>query len=135
MAGLPPGSPVNHMTLPNNDDSILLLHNSRCSKSRATKELLDERGVAFAERNYLEDPLSGAELEDLAQRLGRPVRDWTRKGESVFSATGLTDTCEERAWLDAIAANPILMERPIVVRGKRAVVGRPPTNALTLLDQ
>jgi len=123
------------MALPNDDDSILLLHNSRCSKSRATKALLEERGVAFAERSYLEDPLSAAELEDLAQRLGRPVREWTRKGESVFAATELTDASEERAWIDAIAANPILMERPIVVRGKRAVVGRPPTNALTLLDE
>jgi len=122
------------MTLPD-DDSILLLQNPRCSKSRATKALLEERGVAFVERSYLDAPLSGEELEDLAQRIGRPVREWTRKGEDAFSETGLTDASDDQAWIDAIVANPILMERPIVVRGKRAVVARPPAHALTLLDE
>jgi len=122
------------MALPPNDETILILHNARCSKSRAARALLEERGVKFEERRYLENPLSREELEDLAHRLGRPVREWIRKGEDAFAAAGIADDPDDGAWLHAIAVNPILMERPIVIRGGRAVVGRPPTNVLTLLD-
>lgn len=96
--------------------------------------ILEERGVRFAQRHYLDDPLSRAELEDLAGRLGRPAREWTRQGESAFAARGLGEGSSEGEWLAAIAADPILMERPIVVRGSRACVGRPPTNVVELLD-
>jgi arsenate reductase (glutaredoxin) len=123
------------MTLPTNDDTILILHNARCSKSRAALTLLEERGIQFEERRYLENPLAREELEDLQQRLGRSVREWTRMGEDAFAAAGLGDVVDEGAWFDAIVAQPILMERPIVIRGDRAVVGRPPTNVLELLDR
>tara|TARA_R110002096_G_scaffold100339_15_gene222467 strand:- start:8790 stop:9191 length:402 start_codon:yes stop_codon:yes gene_type:complete len=122
------------MALPTDDDTILLLHNARCSKSRAALKVLEERGVKFEERSYLETPLSVDELKDLAQRLGRPAREWTRKGEDAFAAAAIADSTDEGAWLDAIAAHPILLERPIVIRGGRAVVGRPLTNVLELLD-
>lgn len=123
------------MALPTDDDSVLILHNALCSKSRAVLTLLEERGVQFEERHYLDSPLSREELEDLAQRLGRPVREWTRKGENAFAAAELADVADEGAWFNAIAAQPILMERPIVIRGGRAVVGRPLTNVLELLDR
>ena len=121
------------MALPTDDDTILILHNARCSKSRAVLAILEERGVPFEPRHYLEDPLTREELEDLARRLDRPVGEWTRKGEDVFAAAGIADATDEGAWFDAIAANPILLERPIVVRGSRAIVGRPPTEILALL--
>ena len=122
------------MTLPTRDDDVVLLHNPRCSKSRATRALLEERGIAFGERLYLEDPLSRAELADLRRRLGRAPREWVRAGESVFGETGLTQDASEDELLDAIAAHPILMERPIVVRGDRAALGRPPERVLALFD-
>lgn len=120
--------------LPRSDDELLLLHNPRCSKSRAARALLEERGVAFRERRYLEDPLSEAELRDLARRLGQPARTFARRGEDAWKAAGLGDAAEDEAVLRAIAEQPILLERPILVRGERAVVGRPPERVLELLD-
>ena len=116
-----------------NDDQIVLLHNPRCSKSRATKEILEGRGVAFTERRYLEDPLSVAELEDLAGRLGLPISQWVRRKEAAFAEAGLSDSSDEADLRNAVAETPLLMERPIVIRGSRAAIGRPPEAVLALL--
>jgi arsenate reductase len=115
------------------DDALVLLHNPRCSKSRALHALLAERGVAFTERRYLEDPLSRAELASLRERIGRPATEWVRTAEAVFAAAGLGAESSDAQILDAMAVHPILIERPILVRGARAVVGRPLERALELL--
>jgi arsenate reductase len=115
------------------DDTLVLLHNPRCSKSRAARTLLEERGVAFEERRYLEDPLSRDELTELCQRLDRPAREWLRRGEDAYREAGLDADASDAAVLAAMVAHPILIERPIAVRGRRAVVGRPPENVLELL--
>jgi len=114
-------------------ERLLLLHNPRCSKSRAALALLEERGVSFETRAYLEAPLSREELEELAVRLGQDPRDWLRSGEGAYAEAGLTVLSEPSALLDAMAAHPVLMERPIAIRGERAVVGRPPERVLELL--
>ena len=114
-------------------DQVVLLHNPRCSKSRAAHALLAERGVRFEERRYLEDPLSREELAELGRRLGRGPEEWVRRGEDTYAEAGLDTASGASAVLDAIAAHPILMERPIAIRGERAVVGRPPENVLELL--
>ena len=119
------------MPLPE-DDTLVLLHNPRCSKSRAARALLEERGVPFVERRYLEDPLSRAELDELRARLARPAAEWARQGESAWADAGLAAGASEDAILDAMATHPILIERPIAVRGRRAVVGRPPETVLDL---
>jgi arsenate reductase (glutaredoxin) len=119
--------------LPASSDRLLLLHNPRCSKSREAKALLEARGVGYAERRYLEQPLTREELLDLAQRLGRPVREWTRSQEPAFAALGLAVDAPESALLDAIARHPELLERPVLVRGARARIGRPPEAILELL--
>lgn len=111
-----------------------LLHNPHCSKSRAAKALLEERGIAFDVRLYLEEPLSRAELDELRERLGRPAREWVRAAEPAFAACGLTMESHERALLDAIAAHPELLERPILVAGERATIGRPPERVLALVE-
>lgn len=116
--------------LPAGDDELLLLHNPRCSKSRAARTLLEERGVAFAERRYLDDPLSAAELAELARRLGRPAREWARRGEPDWT---LGEAAGDAEILAAMASYPVLIERPILVRGRRAIVGRPPERVLELL--
>lgn len=114
-------------------DELVVLHNPRCSKSRAAKQLLEERGAAFRERRYLDDPLSRDELEELARRLGQPPREWVRAKEPAFVEAGLDAASDDSALLDALARYPVLMERPIVIRGDRAVVGRPPEKILDLL--
>lgn len=114
-------------------DALVLLHNPRCSKSRAARALLEARGIRFAERLYLEDPLTRAELAALRERIGRPASEWVRKGEAAFREAGLDASSSDAAILDAMAAHPILIERPILVRGARAVLGRPPESVLSLL--
>jgi len=120
------------MSLPTGTDEIVLIHNPRCSKSRAAKELLEEAGVDFTLRLYLEAPLSRDELEDLAGRLGSAPGAWVRRGEAAYEAAGLAEGASEQEIFDAMAAHPILVERPIAVRGARAVVGRPPERVLDL---
>ena len=120
------------MTLPQAASDVLLLHNPRCSKSRATKALLEERGIAFRERAYLAEPLSVAELTELARRLGVPVSDMVRSGEAAYAEHGLGPASEDEDVLKAMAQAPVLMQRPVVVRGDRARVGRPPEAVLEL---
>jgi arsenate reductase len=120
------------MALPDGD-ALVLLHNPGCSKSRAARALLEERGVRFEERRYLDDPLTRAELAALRERLGRPASEWVRSGEPAYAQAGLGAGASEAQILDAMAAHPILIERPILVRGARAVVGRPPERLLELL--
>lgn len=110
----------------------VFLHNPGCSKSRTVKSLLDEREVDYVERRYLEDPLDVDELVELRKLLDRPAREWVRSGESAYAESGLDANAGEEAHLAAIAKHPILLERPIVVHGGEARVGRPPTAVLEL---
>ena len=114
-------------------DRVVLLHNPGCSKSRAARALLEERGVDFQERLYLEDALSRQELDDLRARLGRSAHEWVRRGEAAYGEAGLDADADEARVLDAMAAHPILIERPILIRDARARVGRPPEAILALL--
>ena len=113
--------------------SVTLLHNPRCSKSRAAKALLDERGVDYREHRYLEEPLDRADLADLQRRLGASPRTWIRSKEAAYAEARLAADASDDQLLDAIAAHPVLLERPILVVGNRAVVGRPPENILAIL--
>jgi arsenate reductase len=112
-----------------------LLHNPRCTKSRAAKALLDEQKVPYQERRYLEEPLSAAELTELRKRLDRPAREWVRTGESEFKAAGLTAQSDDAAILAAMARHPILIERPILILPERAAVGRPTERIAELLAE
>ncbi|HVH16985.1 MAG TPA: arsenate reductase (glutaredoxin) [Myxococcota bacterium] len=114
-------------------EPVVLYHNPRCSKSRAALALLEERGVPVRIVRYLEEPLSRAALADLAAKLGLPARSFVRTGEASYAAAGLGPASPDAAILDAIAAAPILLERPIAARGSKAVVGRPPERVLELL--
>jgi arsenate reductase len=114
--------------------SVTIYHNPRCAKSRQTLALLQERGVEPTVVKYLESPPDAAALSDLCDRLGMSPRALLRTGEAAYKALGLGDPAKTDAEiLDAMAANPILIERPIVVRGDTAVLGRPPENALRIL--
>lgn len=117
---------------PNQTTATLLIHNPGCSKSRATRLLLEEKGIDFEVRAYLDDPLTRDELETLRRRLGRPVSQWVRPKEACFAKAGLSADSTDDELLDAIAIHPKLLERPIVVHGERAEIGRPPEQVLSL---
>jgi arsenate reductase len=103
----------------------LFLHNPHCSKSRAALELVRDAGVELPIREYLRDPLTPDELRGIVELLGvRPI-EIVRRGEAEFAALGLGDETPDEEVLRAMAEHPILIERPIVVRRGRAVVGRP----------
>jgi len=112
---------------------ITLLHNPRCSKSRAALALLEDRGLEVRVVRYLESPLSVAELETLSKQLGLEPGAWVRTGESAYREAGLSTESSPAELLEAMARNPILIERPILVNGERAVVGRPPERVLELV--
>ncbi|QID18219.1 arsenate reductase (glutaredoxin) [Nitrogeniibacter mangrovi] len=114
--------------------SITLYHNPRCSKSRAALALLEEQGIAPTVVLYLETPPDRDELADLVAKLGIAPHDLIRTGEDLYKAEYKGKTLDDASWLDVMAAHPKLIERPIAVRGARAVIGRPPENVLSLLD-
>jgi arsenate reductase (glutaredoxin) len=112
-----------------------LWHNPRCSKSRAAKAILDDRGVEYTERRYLEDPPDATTLDRVLTALQKQPWEIARMGEGRAKELGLTDRAHDRdEWIDLLVANPILIERPILVtEDGRAVVGRPPEAVTTVI--
>ncbi len=113
--------------------NTIIYHNPRCSKSRAALALLIEHGVSPTIIEYLKTPPDRTTLQQLLRALGLGVRDIVRTQEPDYHALGLS-TASDETMLDAISTHPILLERPIVVCGERASIGRPPENILPLLD-
>ncbi|WP_028238504.1 arsenate reductase (glutaredoxin) [Stutzerimonas azotifigens] len=113
---------------------LTLYHNPRCSKSRAALELLEQRGLAPTVIRYLETPPREAQLAELLQRLGIGARALLRTGEPEYQTLGLAEPSLSEAQLIAsMAAHPKLIERPILVAGDKAVIGRPPERVLEIL--
>ncbi len=111
-----------------------ILHNPKCSKSRACLQLLEAHGVQAHIRLYLESPLSLAELHVLHAALGGNVREMLRADDPAARAAGLDDSgLSDDQLLQGVASFPALMQRPIVIVGDRALVCRPPERVLTLL--
>jgi len=108
-------------------------HNPRCSKSRAGLALLQDRGAEVTVRKYLEDAPSVDELRSVLSRLGIPAIEMMRRGEARFKELGLSKETPEEALVQAMAENPILIERPVGITADKAAIGRPPENLLTLL--
>ena len=114
--------------------AVTIYHNPRCSKSRATLKLLEERGIAPEIVEYLKTPPDAATLDGLLTKLGLEPRDLMRRKESPYRENGLDDEDLTRdALIAAMVANPILIERPIVVSGAKAALGRPPEAVLDIL--
>jgi arsenate reductase len=113
---------------------LTIYHNPRCSKSRATLALLEERGESPHVIEYLKTPPSETELKAILVALGKDPRDVIRKGEAPYKELGLDDPAlSDAALIKAMVENPVLIERPIVVNGAKAAVGRPPEAALAIL--
>lgn len=112
---------------------ITLWHNPRCAKSRAALKLLEEHGAEITVRRYLDDPPTAEELRHLLRTLGIGAKDLMRTKEKTFAEAGLSETDPEDRLIAAMAAHPILIERPVAIQHDRAVIGRPPERVLDLL--
>ncbi|WP_164101877.1 arsenate reductase (glutaredoxin) [Candidatus Laterigemmans baculatus] len=112
-----------------------IYHNPRCSKSRAALQLLKSKGVEFEEVRYLDDPPTETELRKVVEMLGVKPVELVRRGEKLFKELGLAEKpLSDDQWLTTLAANPKLLQRPIVLHRGRAVVGRPPERVLEILE-
>lgn len=119
-----------------NNRDITIWHNPRCSKSRETLKLLEDRGIEPTVRRYLDDPPSERELDRVLGMLSLEPRDLMRKKEAPYRDNGLGDPDLPRDRLIlAMHEHPVLIERPVVIAGGRAALGRPPENVLDILDQ
>ena len=113
--------------------TITIWHNPRCSQSRTALALLEERGVEPTQVRYLETPPSEGEIRHTLSLLGVSAIDLMRPGEATFKELNLSSDTPEDDLICAMASNPILIERPVIISATQAVIGRPPENVLTLI--
>lgn len=115
--------------------AVTIYHNPRCSKSRATLALLEERGLKIQVIEYLKSPPDRATIAALLRKLHMSASQLVRRKEAEFKALGLDEPgVSEAKLLDAMATHPKLIERPIVVAGRQARIGRPPEAVLEILQ-
>lgn len=114
--------------------TVTIYHNPRCSKSRQTLRLIEDRGIEPEIVTYLTDTPSAEELTEIIGLLGVGARDIMRTGEAIYKELGLKDETSETALITAMVHHPILIERPIVVSNGKAVIGRPPEAVLPILE-
>ncbi|MDG5491885.1 arsenate reductase (glutaredoxin) [Psychroserpens sp. SPM9] len=112
---------------------ITIYHNPRCSKSREGFSILEESGKDFEVIKYMDEPISEAQLKKILSLLGIKPIDLVRKGEAIWKSEYKTKTLSDEAIIKAMVKHPKLIERPIVVNGKQAVIGRPPVNIKTII--
>lgn len=115
--------------------SFYIYHNPACSKSRQALALLQTHGIEPEQRLYLKEPLSATEIRQLIKALGGSVRQLLRDTEDDYHTLGLDNpSLSDDELIAALVKSPRLLQRPIVLHGKRAVIGRPPENILTLIN-
>ncbi|MEX2150478.1 MAG: arsenate reductase (glutaredoxin) [Steroidobacteraceae bacterium] len=114
-------------------NALTIYHNPKCSKSRAALSLLQELGLTPRIVEYLQSPPSAAELKAIVALLGIRPEELVRKGEEIYRTRLAGKTLTDDQWIAAMVRDPILIERPIVIMEKRAVLGRPPDTVLALL--
>ena len=113
--------------------STIIWHNPRCSKSRQTLEILNEKGVNAEVVKYLETNPSANEISDVLKKLGISARELMRTKEDIYKTLNLKDEESETKLIEAMVSHPKLIERPIVIVGDKAVLGRPPEKVLELI--
>ena len=112
-----------------------IYHNPRCRKSREGLAILQDAKIEPEIIDYIKNPISFEELADILRKLDIPAIDLVRKNEAIWKEQYRGKELSETEVLKVMEANPKLMERPLVVKGKKAVLGRPPENVLSLLNQ
>lgn len=112
---------------------LKIYHNNRCSKSRQTLALLNEAGQEVEVIEYLKTPPTAEELRDILKKLNMKPVQLLRKGEAVYKEQFNGKQLSDDEWIQVMVENPVLIERPIVVKDNKAVLGRPPENVQVLL--
>lgn len=112
---------------------MIIYHNPRCSKSREALALLQDNKYEVEIRDYLKEPPSKKELEELLKKLKCKPLDIIRKKETLFIEKFADKKLSDAKWIEVIIKNPILIERPIVINGKQAIIGRPPELVLSIV--
>ena len=115
-------------------EKVIVWHNPRCSKSRNGINYLDEKGIDYEIRRYLDEPPSVEEIREVLKKLGMRPRELMRTKEKLYRELGLKDVEDEEKLIEAMAMHPKLIERPIIIRGDRAVVARPETKIDELFE-
>ncbi len=113
--------------------TVMIWHNPKCSKSRNSMTLLEEKGVDAEVIKYLDTPPTKEELKTLLSQLGMNARELMRTKETIYKELGLKDVEDEEKLIEAMVENPKLIERPIVIKDGKAVIGRPIENVVELL--
>lgn len=114
-------------------EDITIWHNPRCSKSRNALNLLEEKNIDANVVKYLDETPSKDELKDILNKLNMTAKELMRKGEEVYKELDLKNETNEEKLLDAMIENPKLIERPVIIRGNKAVIARPIENLEELL--
>jgi arsenate reductase (glutaredoxin) len=112
---------------------LIIWHNPRCSKSRQALSLLEEHGADADVVKYLETTPSAEEIQAVLDKLGLSARELMRTKEAIYKELGLKTVTDEAALIRAMAEHPKLIERPVVIMGNKAVLGRPPEKVLELV--
>ncbi len=113
---------------------IKVLHNNVCSKSRAILEHLDENNVAFEIIDFVENPLSAIELQTVIKKLHKSAEEIIRKNEPLFKEKFAGKAYSEDEWISILVENPSLIQRPILIKGEIAMIGRPIENVKFFID-
>ncbi len=120
-------------TVSSKEDKIIIYHNNRCTKSRAACAILEKKKTDFEVIEYLKSPLTPAEIKTLLKKLNIKAEELLRKKEPLFLEKFASEKRTEAEWIKIMAENPILIERPIIVKGNKAVIGRPSEKVTELL--
>jgi arsenate reductase len=112
---------------------LKIYHNTRCSKSRDVCSILEKKKVKTEIVEYLKTPPSQKEIKELLKMLGMKAEEIVRKGEPLYKEKFSTKKLTEVQWIKILSENPILIERPIIVKGNKAIIGRPPERVLEFI--
>ncbi len=112
---------------------VQIIHNPRCGKSREGLLYLKERGVEIQEIHYLDKPLSKEEIKDILRKLGIKPIEWVRKNEEIYKTRYKGSNLTDEEWIEALAEFPKLIERPVIINGDKAVIGRPVENIAKII--
>lgn len=113
---------------------VQIWHNPRCSKSRASLELVEDSKQDMQIYKYLDESPSVSDIQDILTKLGMGAKELMRKGEDIYKELGIKDIEDEVTLVELLSQNPKLIERPIIIKGDKAVIGRPIENTIDLLD-
>lgn len=114
---------------------VKVLHHGSCSKSNAVLEYLDENGVPFEIINIIEDPLSELEIKTILKKLNQEVSHIIRKSEKLYLEKYADKDLSEEEWIKILAENPSLIQRPILIKGSVAMIGRPVENVKFFIEK